>query len=290
VADAGSLGGHRSDHDAGMSLQGTFDVLTFPEVLELLEKKRQTGRLHLRSGGLAGYVYVRGGELTGAELGDQTPKTSAEAKARLEELCFEFLQCERGMFDFQPRVATPWPSTPESVQEALAQARQRLQEWREIQVAIPSMEARPRVVEELAPEQVTLTRDRWRLMAAIDGRRTVHRLARTLGLGTFEVGRLLKSLVDDGIVTIDTERPKAAIAADAESRVVRVGPVDRDDVAVDAGEGREAVDAGSEGSADASAAGAAVEDPATDERALRPLLRIGTRLGRHSGGGPKRAD
>ena len=246
-----------------MSLQGSFDVLGFSEVLELLERKRQSGRLHVLAGGVAGHIYLRDGHLTGAESGDYTtPSTAGEARTRLEELCFEFLQCERGVFEFQPRVAAPWATQlSSSVETVLREARQRLIEWREIQAVIPSMDVRPRVVDELVPEAVTLTRDRWRLIAAIDGRRSVHRLARTLGLGTYEVGRLLKSLVDDGIVTIDAERPKASIAAEVDLTVPHDGtPEDTD----------------------------ATEPALTDEREpavskpSRPLLRIGSKLGRQA--------
>src|SRR5437899_1421655 len=146
--------------DAGMSLQGSFDVLGFSEVLELLERKRQSGRLHVRAGGVAGHIYLRDGHLTGAESGDYTtPASAGEARTRLEELCFEFLQCERGVFEFQPRVAAPWPTQlSSSVETVLREARQRLVEWREIQAVIPSMEGRPRVVDELVPEGVSRVR------------------------------------------------------------------------------------------------------------------------------------
>jgi hypothetical protein len=249
-----------------MSLQGSFDVLGFSEVLELLERKRQSGRLHVRAGGVAGHIYVRDGHLTGAESGDYTtPATAGEARTRLEELCFEFLQCERGVFEFQPRVAAPWATQlSSSVEIVLREARQRLMEWRDIQAVIPSMDVRPRVVDELVPEAVTLTRDRWRLIAAIDGRRSVHRLARTLGLGTYEVGRLLKSLVDDGIVTIDAERPKATISTEVD--LTSAG----DDVAGDADP--------TDSPAPADGGEAAPSKPP------RPLLRIGSKLGRQ---GPK---
>jgi len=249
-----------------MSLQGSFDVLGFSELLELLERKRQSGSLHVRAGGVAGHSYLRDGHLTGAESGDYTtPSSAGEARTRLEELCFEFLQCERGVFEFQPRVSAPWATQlSSSVETVLREARQRLIEWREIQAVIPSMDVRPRVVDELIPEAVTLTRDRWRLIAAIDGRRSVHRLARTLGLGTYEVGRLLKSLVDDGIVTIDAERPKAAIAAE-----VDLTAPDDDDL----------------GDGDAADPPAPGDDgEAGGSKPSRPLLRIGSKLGRQ---GPK---
>ena len=244
-----------------MSLQGSFEVLGFSEVLELLERKRQSGRLHVRAGGVAGHIYLRDGHLTGAESGEHTmPATGVEAQTRLEELCFEFLQSERGVFEFQPRVAAPWPTQlASSVATVLGDARHRLEEWREIQAVIPSMDVRPRVVEELVPEAVTLTRERWRLIAAIDGRRSVHRLARTLGIGTYEVGRLLKSLVDDGIVTIHVERPRATIAADG--------------VDLTAG-----LDEASDADADAPASATSAADTPAEPKPTRPLLRIGSKL------------
>jgi hypothetical protein len=248
-----------------MSLQGSFEVLGFSEVLELLERKRQSGRLHVRAGGAAGHIYLRDGRLTGAESGEHTmPASSAEANARLEELCFEFLQSERGVFEFQPRVAAPWPTQlASSVATVLDEARHRLEEWREIQAVIPSMDVRPRVVEELVSDEVTLTRERWRLIAAIDGRRTVHRLARTLGIGTYEVGRLLKSLVDDGIVTIHVERPRATIAPDGIDLTAAID---------------EATDAGAD--ADASATRANGAATPAEPKPTRPLLRIGSKLAR----------
>jgi hypothetical protein len=236
-----------SRQDARVSLQGNFDVLGFAEVLELLERKRQTGRLHVRAGGVAGHIYLRDGHLTGAESGEHTtPATGTEAKTRLEELCFEFLQSERGVFEFQPRIPAPWATQlSTSVETVLREARQRLVEWRDIQAVIPSMDVRPRVVDELVPEAVTLTRDRWRLIAAIDGRRSVHRLARTLGVGTFEVGRLLKSLVDDGIVAIDADRPTATIPGDAETEPGRGGEAPDVDLTDAAGAGRRLLRIGS---------------------------------------------
>jgi hypothetical protein len=91
----------------------------------------------------------------------------------------------------------------------------------------------------------------------------VHRLARTLGIGTYEVGRLLKSLVDDGIVTIHVERPRATIAPDGVDLTAAVD---------------EATDAGADAAAPATRANGA--DPPADPKGTRPLLRIGSKLAR----------
>ena len=80
----------------------------------------------------------------------------------------------------------------------------------------------------------------------------------------YEVGRLLKSLVDDGIVTIDAERPKAAIAAE-----VDLTAPDDDDLG--AGDPTDTPAPGDDGEA-------------VGSKPSRPLLRIGSKLGRQ---GPK---
>ena len=86
--------------------------------------------------------------------------------------------------------------------------------------------------------------------------------ARTLGIGTYEVGRLLKSLVDDGIVTIHVERPRATIAPDG------IDPT----AAID-----EATDARADADAPMTRANGA---PPAEPKPTRPLLRIGSKLAR----------
>jgi len=73
-----------------------------------------------------------------------------------------------------------------SVEEALEQARRRLAEWQELQALIPSLEVQPRLVSELDPGQVTLDREQWRVLTAVDGRRNLRSIGRALNLSDFE--------------------------------------------------------------------------------------------------------
>ena len=52
-----------------MPLAGTFDVLDFGEVLELLARRGATGRLHLRTGTMHGTIWLSEGRAASAQIG-----------------------------------------------------------------------------------------------------------------------------------------------------------------------------------------------------------------------------
>jgi hypothetical protein len=103
------------------------------------------------------------------------------------------------------------------VDEVLDSARKRLEEWREIQTVIPSLDLHPSVVADLESDEVTLTRDRWRLLTAIDGRRSIRAIARMLMSSDYEVCRSVKALIEVGVVEIDT--PSRSLPSAREPRV-----------------------------------------------------------------------
>src|SRR5205823_1215352 len=92
-----------------MSLNGTFDVLGFTDVVTLLARKRETGRLRVRGPGGGVDFYFHDGRLAAADDGEsQPPASEREARVRVEEACFELLAHERGTFEFQAGPASPW--------------------------------------------------------------------------------------------------------------------------------------------------------------------------------------
>jgi hypothetical protein len=186
-----------------MPLQGTFDVLSFADVLHLLGRNRMTGRLHLRSRSMGANVYIDDGQLVGADLGEHSTNSAADVHSRLEEICFELLEAERGSFEFTPDTVGMGPATVNlDVDAVLDQARKRLDEWRDVQAVIPSLELHPHVVDSLPADEVTLSRERWRLVTAIDGRRSIRAIARSVGLTEYDTCRMVKSLMDEGIVEL----------------------------------------------------------------------------------------
>jgi hypothetical protein len=198
-----------------MSLHGPFEVLDFSEILRLLASKGETGRLEVFAAGVVARLHLTGGRLTSAEVEERHPTVPSETGPddQLVDACARFVHCDRGSFDFEPGVKSPSGSSVEAeVERTLALARLRAAEWREMAVVVPSLEVHPSLMPDVVDEPVILTRDMWRLVTAINGRRTVNALARTTGMSTFAACRLLKRLIEGGAVTVK-DQPTAAIEA-----------------------------------------------------------------------------
>jgi hypothetical protein len=205
-----------------MPLQGTFDVLDLTAVLELLAAREMTGRLHVRSRSFGANLFVEQGKLVGADQSEhQAAAVAGDVRSRLQEICFELLDNDRGTFEFQPGRPGGLPgTTPIEVAEILDEARQRMAEWHELQQIIPSLDVQPHLVSELDPDEVTLDRERWRVLTAVDGRRNLRAIGRTLNMSDFEVCRVIRELLEAGAVQLDNRPVGMAGVTEVESPVV----------------------------------------------------------------------
>ena len=210
-------------------LQGSFDTFDFAEVLGVLSQKHQTGKLRLHSGPASVDLYLADGRLVHAESVDHgSPPRVAASRSRLEEACFEVLRWDHGSFEFHPGATPQSPrGLDAAVDSVLEGARKRLEVWERVESIIPSMDVQPRLARELQAREVVIDQDAWRVLAAVDGRRTVAALARILSVSSFELCQLLSRMVHDGLIEVN-HQPKVAIAPPVTGRVggrrsVRVG-------------------------------------------------------------------
>lgn len=188
-----------------MPLQGTFDVLNFSETLRLISRQSLTGRLHLRSRSYGANLFFEDGTLVGADQSEhQAAAAAGDVRNRLEEICFEMLEADRGSFEFQPGKATTLPGAVRlKVETVLTRARKRLEEWRALIERVPSLEVQPRLISDLDASEVTLDKQRWKMLTVVDGRRNLRTIGRTLNLSDFDVCRILVDLLDAGVVELD---------------------------------------------------------------------------------------
>jgi hypothetical protein len=200
-----------------MPLQGTFDVLDFTDVLRLLARQQLTGRLHVRSRSFGANLFLEDGLLVGADQSEHQPAaTAGDVRGRIEEICFEMLEAERGSFEFHAGKASTLPvSDRHRAETVLTRARKRLDEWHELQEAIPSLDLQPRLKLDLDRSEVTLDKERWRMLTAIDGRRNLRAIGRVLNLSDFDVCRVMRGLMTDGIVELEGMAALPASTRDA---------------------------------------------------------------------------
>jgi Domain of unknown function (DUF4388) len=185
-------------------LQGTFETLALAELLGLLSQSRKTGALWLDAGHASAVLYVVDGRCCAA-LSTDASEPIADAPSllvRLVDLTFAVARAEDGSFRFgvdDPPWTCPDTVDLEVVNDELARL---LEEWREIQAVVPSLECRIRLAEELGVGEIAVDRERWRLLTAIDGRRNVRDLVRRTNRPVLDVCHAIVALVDAGAVTV----------------------------------------------------------------------------------------
>jgi hypothetical protein len=210
-----------------MPLLVTFDVLSFAEFLGLLKARRCTGHLHVRTGTLSAHLFLEGGWLVGVDLGDRFTATPDDGRDALLEACCEMLDSQRGVAEFVASAVNGANGPRFDTDAVLESARARLDEWRSLQAAIPTLELKPHLVTTLPAATITLDQDAWQLMLAIDGRRSVAAIARLLGVTSYELRRRLKVLLDDGIIELEAGLPRVPFDADVSQPQPSPSPPDQ---------------------------------------------------------------
>jgi hypothetical protein len=190
-----------------MPLLVTFDILTVTEFLGLLKAHRCTGHLHVRTGSLSAHFFLEGGWLVGVDLGDRLTGGLDGSMDAVLEACCEMLDSDQGVAEFVLSAVNGASQVRMDPEVLLESARGRLPEWREIRAVIPSLEFKPRLVDVLPGGTITLDQNRWELVMAIDGRRNLASIARTLGVTSYELRRRMKCLLDDHMIELEPVLP-----------------------------------------------------------------------------------
>jgi hypothetical protein len=185
-------------------LQGTLETLALPELLGLLAQSRKTGALWLDAANSSAVLYIVEGRCCAAESSDagETLTDGAALLARVIDICFAVERAEDGTFRFGPE-DPPWACEETVDLEGATDELARLvAEWRDIQAVIPSLDCRIRLADELGVEELVVDRERWQLIVALDGRRSVRDLVRKTNRPVLEVCHAILELVDSGAVNV----------------------------------------------------------------------------------------
>jgi hypothetical protein len=192
-----------------VALQGTLDTFSLPDVLRLLATTGKTGCLHLDGDRGRGRVWLDEGTLVAAAA------DRASDDAPIDEVIFEMLRFDRGSFSFAVDERSPSGEAPADLEAILRRAGQLLDEWRELEAVVPSLNHKVAMAPELTVEQVTIDAERWQALVAIAAGRPVGELGEALGQGELGITRTVSDLVELGIAVV---QPPEATRSSSSSR------------------------------------------------------------------------
>jgi len=202
-----------------VSLQGTLETIPLPDVLALLAATRKTGELRITGARGDGRVWLDAGKVVGADV----PRAATPVDA-----VFELLRLTEGSFTFGAGAPPAGPGAPLAVDALLVEAQERLSAWQAIEAVVPSMACTLRLIPDLGPDSVTVTRRQWKELVAVAAGGDVNGAMKHLAIGEFDACRTVKDLVDAGLVQVgkapappapapETAHPVASAPEQAES-------------------------------------------------------------------------
>ncbi|HEX6865455.1 MAG TPA: DUF4388 domain-containing protein [Thermoanaerobaculia bacterium] len=195
-----------------MAFQGSLKELPLPDIIQLVSVSGKTGVFELRrNGDSTGEIYLRGGQIVHAHVGD----------LQGEEAVYELAIWPEGEFVFTPGTETQLTTIQKSNTNLLMEAARRIDEWQVLSKRIPSTRLVPVFTNQAATTSVSLTPQEWGLICKIDERRSIEEIAVGLDMSAFEVCKLLYGLITSGLISLNedltrlgTERLRAMSSQD----------------------------------------------------------------------------
>lgn len=188
------------------AVTGTLGLFSLVDLFQLLAAAKRTGRLAVdHPSGLA-RVYFDRGKVVHAEFCELTG----------ERAVYALFADERGTFEFRIGLTAPNDSITVGTENLILEAVRLLDEERRStgreEVPTLSRDAVPAlpVVGPYGPRAVTLTADEQRVLAHVDGHRTVTRIAVDLGMEPEEALVICDRLIRTGVLKLQNRRARTA--------------------------------------------------------------------------------
>ncbi len=198
-------------------LQGSLDNFSLSEVLGLLASTEKTGRLRVSGDRGTGSLWLEDGQLISGAGPD-------EAQTGIQDVVFEIMRFKSGNFSFAVNEAPAEAELPQLVDIVVATAGDQLAEWHQIEAVVPSLDHILTPRPELDGEQVTITSEQWRMLIAVGPRSAVREVCSDLGLGEVDGSRMMKVMIEQGLLDITEDARGRSDDAGAEADVAVAQP------------------------------------------------------------------
>jgi hypothetical protein len=195
-----------------MAFQGSLKELPLPDIIQLVSVSGKTGKFTLSREAEHGYIYLKGGQMVHAQVGDLIG----------EEAIYALAIWNLGEFQFTPGEEPDRQTISKSNTNLLMEAARRLDEWRVLSKKISSVDLVPDLqVRENRHEQITLNPQEWMLVTKIDGHRSIVDLGKLVGMSSFEVAKILYGMITAELVQLK-KKPRSLYDDPANGELIDV--------------------------------------------------------------------
>jgi hypothetical protein len=174
-----------------MALTGTFDDVSFAELLQMLNVGNKTGRLTVRRPGEDAVLYLENGNVARA----------VSRRDRGPELVYKILGWKAGDFSFERTGDCVVRNIKESTEALILEGMKRFDEWERVEEELPDMHVvlrqRAFAVNERFEE---LSEEAQRVVRLVDAQRDVATIIRESGLEPMDAVKAVTELLSEGIV------------------------------------------------------------------------------------------
>ncbi len=183
-----------------MGLEGNLKDFDLSDILQLIHMGKKTGALEVVTEAESGVIYFH---LGGAVHAVAQDLSGDDAVNRI-------LRWRQGHFAFKPEATTSYKSIKTPLQHLVLDAARQIDEWQDIQKLIPNLDLIPAIEENpsAGTEDIKLQPSEWRVLAIVDGAKSIRDIVREGHMGDFETCKILYGLISSGLLKA-SQPPKA---------------------------------------------------------------------------------
>jgi hypothetical protein len=174
-----------------MALIGTFEDVSFAELLQMLNVGHKTGRLTVQRGDESASLYITAGQVGRA----------VSRRERGPDLVYRILGWKTGEFSFERTDEPVMRNIKESTEALILEGMKRFDEWERVESQMPNMHVVVRQCAFAVNERFDeLTLPAQVVLRLVDARRDVATIIRESGLEPMEALTAVTELLAEGIV------------------------------------------------------------------------------------------
>jgi hypothetical protein len=175
-----------------VAFQGSLRELPLPDVIQLVAVSGKTGAFTLKNRADNGKIFLRRGQIVHATVGTLAG----------EQAVYELARWSEGEFSFSPDVETEVVSVEKSNTNLLMEAARQIDEWKILSKKIGSTRMVPVFAPQASRVSVSFTPPEWAVITKVDERRSIDEIAAGLGLGAFDVCKVIYGLLTSGVLIL----------------------------------------------------------------------------------------